>query len=328
MKHNAWTLREVSGSVKFCCIDNDLFAKYSDCMDELEPLKSYGEFYNGKADATDEEKIALASDCEVVFFGSTYLSQKIISNLNRLRVLQFFGTGIANYVDVNFCESRGIKVLNVEEYGSNAVAEYAIAMIFSCIRNIPKSDNRMKSQKWCYDNLEGIEIQGSVVGILGTGKIGYKVIEKLSALGVKKIYAFDIFENNELSTRFNVEYCDLEKIFRESDIISIHLKYSEETYGIVSKALIDQMKKDAFLINTARAELVDYAALGKAVKEKRIRGAAIDVYYQEPVEDFSICMDENIVATTHMGFFTRNAKRNLLRNAVKSVITNIDYAKN
>ena len=310
--------------MRFCCIDNDLFAKYSDCMDELEPLKRYGEFYNGKADASDDEKIALARCCEVVFFGSTYLSREILSRLEKIRILQFLGTGIENYVDVSFCKNRGINVLNVEEYGTNAVAEYAIALIFSCIRNIPKSDARMKNKKWCYDGLEGIELQGSVVGVLGTGKIGYKVIEKLYALGVREIYAFDIFENKELIHKFGVKYHQLDEIFEKADIVSVHLKYSNEIYGIISGTLIEKMKQDAFLINTARAELVDYEALRRAIKNKKLRGAAIDVYHREPVEDYTICMDENLIATTHIGFFTRNAKRNLLRNAVRSVIENMN----
>lgn len=309
--------------MRFCCIDNDLYGRYADCADELEALKKYGEFRNGKLDATDEEKIALALDCDGVIFGSTYLSNDIIAKLDKLRVLQFLGTGINNYVDVDFCEKKGIKVQNVEEYGTNAVAEYALAMIFSAIRNIPKSNGRTKCGTWNYDGLEGMEISGSVVGILGTGKIGAKLIEKLSALGVRKILAFDIFKNKTLIDQYKVEYLPIEEVFSNSEIISVHLKYSSDTYQIISGDLINRMKHDAYLINTARAELVNYDALIDAVRSKRIRGAAVDVYYEEPIQNCSEWEDENIVATSHIGFFTKNAKRNLLHNAIKALIESI-----
>lgn len=293
-------------------------------MDEIRELEKYGEFINGKIDATDEEKVELAKGAEVVLFGSTYLKKEIIDQLPALRFLQFIGTGVANYVDMDYCKSRGIKVLNVEEYGSNSVAEYALAMILSCLRGIPRADAQMKSGKWAPENFEGGEIEGSTIGVLGTGKIGARVVKKLHLLDAGQIIAFDIFQNEDLIKNCGVVYKSLEEVFRESDIITIHLKYFPETYQIVSREMIGLMKKDAFLVNTARAELVDYSALSEALAEKRIRGAAIDVYYEEPVQDYSLCKLENLIATPHIGFYSRKAKRNLIRNAVASVISHIE----
>lgn len=309
--------------MKFCRIDDDMSLRYEECMHELKALEKYGEFINGKVDTTDEEKIALAKDCEVVFFGSTYLKNEIIEKLPALKYLQFIGTGVANYVDMEFCRERGIKVLNVEDYGSNSVAEYALAMILCCLRGIPKADAQMKSGVWAPEEFEGGEIEGATIGILGTGKIGAKVAKKLKALDAGKILAFDMYQNDELVGEYGVIYRTLEDVFQESDIITVHLKYSPETYQIVSKDLIGRMKKDAFLVNTARAELVDYSALVEALDKKKIRGAAVDVFYEEPVKDYSLCRLDNIIATPHIGFFSKKAKNNLIRNSVASVIGQI-----
>lgn len=310
--------------LKFCRIDDDMFFRYSECMDEIKELEKYGEFINGKVDATDEEKVELAKDAEVVLFGSTYLKKEIIDQLPALKYLQFIGTGVANYVDMEYCKSRGIEVLNVEEYGSNSVAEFALAMILSCLRGIPRADAQMKSGKWAPENFEGGEIEGATIGVLGTGKIGARVVKKLHLLDAGQIIAFDIFQNEDLVKNCGVVYKSLEEVFRESDIITIHLKYFPETYQIVSREMIGLMKQDAFLVNTARAELVDYSALREALEGKRIRGAAIDVYYEEPVQDYSLCKLENLIATPHVGFYSRKAKSNLIRNAVASVISHIE----
>ena len=309
--------------MKFCSIDKDMYERYGDAADELDALRPYGEFVNGKANATDEEKVALAKDSEVVIFGSAYLKNEIIAQLDRLKIVQFMGTGVANYVDIDYCRRRGIKVLNVEGYGSNAVAEFALGMIFASLRNIPLSDARMKSGRWSYEGLEGRELSGSVVGVVGTGRIGSLLAQKLHALGAKKILAFDKVQKQELIENFGVEYTTLETLFSSSDIVTIHLTYDEETDKMIGGALIDRMGPDSFLINTARAEIVDYAALEKALEAGRIRGAAVDVYYKEPVEDYSFCRHDNLISTTHLGFFTKNSKRNLLRCAVRSIIENI-----
>lgn len=309
--------------MKICAIDNDLLARYEAAEEELKALAPYGEFINGRLEMSDDEKVALAEDCEVALFGTAYLSNEVVSRLPKLKILQFLGTGVANYVDVAFCEKRGIKVLNVEEYGSNAVAEFAVAMIFSALRRIPLSDARVKRHQWSYDEMEGLELAGSTVGIVGTGKIGGMVAEKLHALGAAEINAFDVLRNEGLIQRCGVRYTSLEDLFRRSDIVSIHLKYMKSTYRIVSGDLIRSMKPGAIFVNTARAELVDYEALGESLRSKRVRGAALDVYYEEPPSDWSICDHDSVISTSHIGFFTKNAKRNLIRNAVRSVIDNL-----
>lgn len=296
---------------------------YEECMHELKLFEKYGEFINGTMNATDEEKITLAKDAEVILFGSTYLKNEIIEKLPALKYLQFIGTGVANYVDIEFCRKRGIKVLNVEDYGSNSVAEYALAMILSCLRGIPKADAQMKNGVWAPEEFEGEEIEGATVGVLGTGKIGTRVVKKLKALDAGKILAFDMYQNEDLVREYGVVYRDLEDIFQESDIVTIHLKYSPETYQIVSRELINRMKKNAFLVNTARAELVDYGALVEALDKKKIKGAAIDVFYEEPVKDYSLCKLDNLITTPHIGFFSKKAKSNLIKKAVASIIEQI-----
>ncbi len=310
--------------MKFCRIDDDMQRRYAECMHELEVLKEYGEFINGRIDLSDEEKVALAKDCEVVFFGSTFLRNEIIEQLPALECLQFIGTGVANYVDVVFCEKRGIKVLNVEDYGSNSVAEYTLALILCCLRGVSEADAQMKKSVWAPEQFEGEEIEGSVVGVLGTGKIGSRVARKLKLLGAAEVLAFDVFENEQLKKEYGVHYAALEEIFERSDIITVHLKYTPETFQIINKDLLEKMKPTASFVNAARAELVDYVALQAMLEQKRIRAAAVDVFYREPVEDYSLCRLNNVIATPHLGFFSKKAKCNLVRGAVNSVV---DYVK-
>ncbi len=167
-----------------------------------------------------------------------------------------------------------------------------------------------------------MEIAGNKYGVVGTGNIGALVAKKAKALGAE-VYAFDIYQNKDLIENYGVKYISLEEIFSTCDVVSLHLKVNKETEGIISKELIDSMKKESILVNVARAELVDDDALYSALKEKRIKAAAIDVYRQEPPVGLKYAELDNVLLSPHVGFYTKKANDNSVVLAVESVIRNI-----
>ena len=299
--------------------DQDIFAKYK-------AAQKYYEVFIRKAEVLaypdtpveEDERIRRLQDADVICFGVYKFDREILERLPNLKMLQFMGTGYANFVDMECCKEKSIIVKGTEDYGSNAVAEYAVAQAFTLARNIAAADRTMRTGKWTYDNLEGMEIAGSTVGIVGTGNIGRLVSKKFYALGAN-ILANDVFESEELKVKYKIPYVTLEELFKTSDIISIHVKYIPQTAGLVTKELIDMMKPEALFINCSRAEIVDYKALIEALTKKRIKGAALDVFYEEPLLDFSISQLPNVITSPHIGFFTGIAKVNCLKMCLDSI---------
>ena len=288
----------------------------------LDPLKAVGEVevHTGLPE-TIEEVIARGESAEVIAFGLMQFTNEMLDKLPKLKVLQFVGTGVWNFVDVNYAESKGIKVLNIDGYGSNAVAEFAVGAAFTLARKLCLGDKVIKEGKWTIDNLDGSEIAGSTVGVIGTGNIGRMAAEKFINLGAK-VVACDIYENEYLKSTYGVEYTTMEEVFKLADIISLHMKVTPENEKIVDKKLLSLMKKSALLINVARAELVDNEALYEALKAGTIGGAAIDVFNSEPPSeaDYRLGSLQNVIATPHIGYYTQEANDNSIKMMVESIL--------
>jgi phosphoglycerate dehydrogenase-like enzyme len=300
--------------------DQAIFDEYTPYLDALRPL-------DGKAEITaysesfcgEDERYERLKDADVVIFGVHKFDNVFLGKLKRLKMLQFMGLGYETFVDAEYCARNGIILCGIDDYGSNAVAEYAVAQMFALARNIARADRYMRESKWVYSKLEGMEIAGSTAGVLGTGSIGKLVAQKLSVLGAEVI-ANDICESDDLKDRFGVKYAGIGELFAKSDIVSVHVKYMPETRGLVSRQLINSMKSEAIFINTSRSEVVDISALKDALKAGAIRGAALDVFDEEPLTDFSICHLPNVITSPHIGYFTSPAKGRCLKKCVESVI--------
>jgi phosphoglycerate dehydrogenase-like enzyme len=254
-----------------------------------------------------------------MFIKLNKLSKTLIERLTKLKFIQFMGIGYRDYLDVEHAEARGITVRGIGEYGSNCVAEFAIGFIFSAIRGITVADRRMKNKTWDMKGLLGRELTSSTVGIIGTGAVGSLVSAKLSLLGAK-VMACDIYPKQELIDKYGVMYVDIKTLMAQSDVVSVHLKYSPETENFVSKELLGLMKPGSYFINTARAQIVDYKALEDLLKRGVLAGAAIDVHNEQPPADWSLSLMDNVIATPHMGYYTKVANTNMLRLSVESVL--------
>ena len=306
--------------MKTCLIDAGIFI---DKPDLLDPLRDLGEVsvFDGIPAGTDEV-VERAGDADIIAFGLMQFTNEMLDRLPKLKILQFIGTGVWNFVDVDYAESKGIKVLNIDGYGSNAVAEFAVSMAMALSKKIYPAVSVVKEGDWTIDNLMGKEIKGSTVGVIGTGSIGRLVAEKFIQLGATVI-ACDIFESDYLKETYHVEYKSMEEIFTEADIITLHMKVTKENERGIDSKLLSLMKSDALLVNVARAELVNTRDLYQLLAEGEIGGAAIDVYDSEPPSeaDYQLAGLPNVIATPHMAYYTEQANDNSIKMTVSSILT-------
>ena len=309
--------------MKIVFIDQNVYKDFAHKIDIIAPLQKIGEVTAYDDIPVSEDVLYFrARDADVIILSIHQLRNAFIERIRNLKLIQFMGIGYRNYMDEEFCASRGIKALGIGEYGSNAVAEYALGLALALFRGIAEGDRRLKREAWDMQGLLGREIAGSTFGIVGTGAIGRLVAKKAAMLGARVI-AHDLVENPELVEKHQVEYVDLKTLFAGSDVVSCHLTHTKATEKLVSGELLSSMKAGSFFVNTSRAQVVDYDALYGLLESGHIRGAALDVHYSEPPEDYSLAKLENVIATPHLGYYTEMALENQLRKVVESVVANV-----
>jgi phosphoglycerate dehydrogenase-like enzyme len=309
--------------MKICLIDAGIFIDKPELLAPLEE-KNQVTVFSGIPDSV-EEVVQRGSDADVIAFGLMQFTNEMIDRLPNLKVLQFIGTGVWNFVDVDYAQSKGIRVLNIDGYGSNAVAEFGVALGMALARKVTKADRVLKENRWTIDELKGLEIKGSTVGVVGTGSIGSLVAEKYAMMGAK-VVACDLYENEHLKEAYQVEYMSMEDVFHRADIVSLHMKVTKENENSIGDELFNAMKDGALLVNVARAELVDRNALVRALSQGTLGGAAIDVYNSEPPseEDYALAKRDDVIATPHIGYYTQEANDNSIIMTVDSILKAID----
>jgi len=282
----------------------------ADQMEE-EVVKSIGKL--GKVDFKPKDLKASISDADVLIVRSaTKVTKELLSYAKQLKVVARAGVGLDN-VDAAECEKRGIKVINTPGASTNAVAELIIGVMICMLRNVQKANLQMKNKIWDKKNLTGKEIWGKTLGIVGFGRIGSMVADKAHALGMNVI-AYD--PHTRLSEI--AKFVDMETLFRNSDVISLHTILTEETKHMINKDTITKMKNGVYIINAARGALVDEDALYEACKSGKIAGAAIDVYETEPYTGKLLELD-NIYFTPHLGASTVEAQNRIGEELVEKL---------
>lgn len=253
----------------------------------------------------DEEATARAvEDAEIILTHTAPITRKVLAAAKNLKVLGVARGGPVN-INWNACTELGIPVLYAPGRNSGAVAEFTIGAMLAVSRNIVRSHMSMMTEKrwrgdlYVYD-MVGKELSASTVGLVGSGAIGGKVARLVLAFG-GKVLIYDPYIKPEDIEKMGATPADLDTVLRESDFISLHARYTKETKGMIGAREISLMKKTAYLINTARGELVDHDALYAALKERRIAGAALDIFEAEPPPDDSPLYSlDNVVATSHL----------------------------
>ncbi|MBD2871099.1 phosphoglycerate dehydrogenase [Paenibacillus arenilitoris] len=253
-----------------------------------------------------EELIPLVTDIHGVIAGVDTWDEEVFRLAPNLKAIARFGVGVDN-IDLAKASERGIKVSNVPGGNANAVAELAVGLILSLLRNIPALQQSAKRGHW--DRRVGEELAGKTVGLLGFGHIAQMVARKLQGFEVRLI-AFDKYPNEAKASELGVELASSDQVLLESDIVSMHLPSLKETRHMMSHAQFAMMKSSAYFINTARGALVDEEALYKALHERMIAGAAIDVFEVEPVSaDNPLFRLDNLLATPHTAAETAETYR-------------------
>lgn len=260
-------------------------------------LKDNGVNYDYLPEITpDQLKTSIINYSALVVRSRTKVTREIIEAGKNLKVIGRVGSGMDN-IDMESARKRKIIVVNAPAANSQAVAELTIGLMLSLLRKLDKAYSSMREGLWLKKELTGQELNGKTVGIVGYGNIGQKVQRIVEAFGAKVLY-FSRSKKN----------CTLEELFQKSDIITIHLVLTSETKGLINNKLLSLMKPSGYIINAARGEIVDEEALFDLLDNKKIAGAALDVYSSEPLPaDSKWRKLTNCLLTPHLGASTREA---------------------
>ncbi len=301
--------------------DRAAFTKY-DGRDGLE-----FKFYETKL---CEDTVELAKNSDVVcVFVNDDLNSAVIEKLHAFGI-KLIALRCAGYNNVDLAAAYGkIHVARVPAYSPYAVAEHAMALLLCSVRRIHKAYNRTKDFNFSLNGLTGFDLYGKTVGVIGTGKIGKAFIDICKGFGMN-ILAYDKYP----APMDHVRYTELDELFRESDIISLHCPLTSETAHMIDQESIARMKKGVIIINTSRGALINSEDLLNGIKERKIGAACLDVYEEESdlfFEDFSghIVNDDtlarlitmpNVIVTSHQAFLTEEALSNIAEVTVKNIL--------
>lgn len=273
-------------------------------------------------DITEQAIINEVHDAFAIILRSrAKITRKIIEAAPRLKVISRTGAGYDN-IDVEAATQHGVMVCNLPGINSLPVAEHTIALMLALMKQLPKMDSYVRNKQWYKRNeLIAEEVAGKTVGIVGLGKIGREVLVRSKALGMN-ILAYDPYIDKQQFNGDSIRFCDsLDEIFSKADIVTLHVPNIPETRGMVTKQLIYLMKPTAYIINTSRGEVIDQDALVEALKERRIAGAALDVFHKEPLESDDPLLElDNVILTPHVAALTKESGVKMAVEAVKQVI--------
>jgi D-3-phosphoglycerate dehydrogenase len=249
---------------------------------------------------------ALADADALVVRSAVQVDEALLAHAPKLRVIGRAGVGVDN-IDSEAATRRGIVVMNTPGANAIAVAELTLALMLALARELPRANAALHAGKWEKKSLAGTELRGKTLGILGLGRIGLEVSKRARAFGMTLI-GHDPFVSPSAAREHDVRLVSVEELFRSSDYLSLHVGLTPQTHGIVNAANLALMKPAARIINCARGELIDTAALAAAVKEARIGGAALDVFEQEPLKESPFFGMDKILLTPHIAGSTTEAQ--------------------
>jgi D-3-phosphoglycerate dehydrogenase len=265
---------------------------------------------------------ALADVDAVIVRSATQIDAEAIAAGRRLRVVARAGVGLDN-VDVDAATKAGVMVVNAPASNVVSAAEHAVALLLALARNVPQANSSLKGGQWKRSAYTGVELQDKVAGILGLGRIGALVAQRLLAFGMIVI-ACDPYAPSATSTQLGVRMVALEELLAQSDFISVHLPKNAETAGLIGDRELHLVKPSVRIINAARGGIVDEAALAAALRDGRVAGAGIDVYAKEPCTESPLFSFDNVVATPHLGASTAEAQEKAGTQVARSVRLALD----
>jgi phosphoglycerate dehydrogenase-like enzyme len=283
-------------------------------------LRALGDvtIYTERGADREAELIRRIADADVVLNIRAHarFSAAVLAACERLRVISVWGTG-TDHIDLDACRARGVTVTNTPGVNAHAVAEHAMALLLAVTRRIPAMDAGVRAGEWPRGML--VQLEGKTLGIVGLGAVGRRVAALAAPFGMR-LLASTHREDAGRAAAVGARHVPIETLLRESDVVSLHLRLSDETSRFLDRERLALMKPSAFLINTARAGLVDRDALVDALRNGRLAGAGLDVFHDEPIHaDDPLLVLPNVVLTPHNAGTTPQVIDVGLRRAVENV---------
>ena len=273
----------------------------------LELLRAEGWSVDARTGRTPEVLAADVADADaLVVRSATKVTAAIIAAAPKLRVIARAGTGVDN-VDVGAASARGIVVMNAPGANSVSVAELAMGLILALARHLPAADAAMKQGKGEKKKFLGEEVREKTLGLAGLGRIGQEVARRAAAFGMRLV-AHDPFVSESVAASLSVELMSLDDVFAKADYVSLHLPSTPQTKQFVNAERLARSRKGIRIVNTARGDLIDEAALADAIEAGQVGGAALDVFAKEPTVDQRLQMLPQVVATPHIAASTREGQ--------------------
>lgn len=293
------------------------------------------------SESLSEENASNYADAEVIStFINSDCSEKVLSQFKNLKIVTTRSTGY-DHIDIEYCKKNGIQVANVPSYGSNTVAEHAMALILALSRRVVESVDRVRRNQFSPEGLTGFDLMGKVMGVVGTGKIGQNLAKYANCFGMK-VLAYDVHPNKEIADELGFTYVELDYLLSKSDVISLHVPYLPSTHHFINRDNINKMKKGAYIVNTARGGLIETDALFDALRTGQIGGAGLDVFEEEKFlteeaellhkdshgeVDFKIALENhmlsylpNVIVTPHNAFNSHEALQRIIATTIDNII--------
>jgi D-3-phosphoglycerate dehydrogenase len=262
---------------------------------------------------------AKIADCEGVIVGVDVLDVDMLAQAPRLLAVAKYGVGVDN-IDLAECRRRGIKISRTAGANADAVADYAFALMLAVARRVPEIDGRCRRNDWT--KLNGLDIFGKTLGLLGLGAVGKGVAARARGFGMR-ILAHDVYWDEAYAAGAGVERAAPERIYAEADFISVHVPLIPETRGMIGGRELAAMKPTAILINTARGGIIDEDDLLEALKKRAIYGAGIDAFAEEPPRNPEWLALGNVVLGAHAAASTDGATGKMSRLAAENLLRDL-----
>jgi D-3-phosphoglycerate dehydrogenase len=270
-------------------------------------------------DGPDREKLlAAVPEADALLVRSaTTVDAEVLAAAPKLKIVARAGVGLDN-VDVDAATERGVLVVNAPTSNIHSAAEHAVALLLSAARQVPEADASLRAHTWKRSSFSGTEIFGKTVGVVGLGRIGQLVAQRLAAFGTHLI-AYDPYVSPARAAQLGIELLPLDDLLARADFISVHLPKTPETAGLIDKEALAKTKKGVIIVNAARGGLVNEEALAEAVSSGHVRGAGLDVYSKEPCTDSPLFELPQVVVTPHLGASTEEAQDRAGTDVAESV---------
>jgi D-3-phosphoglycerate dehydrogenase / 2-oxoglutarate reductase len=270
-------------------------------------------------DSSDPDFAAeLKTAAGLIVRSATRVDASVLDTAPDLRVVGRAGVGVDN-IDVAAASGRGVAVMNSPGGNTISAAELTMALMLAVARRVTDADRSIREGKWERSGLQGVELRGKTLGVIGAGRIGWEVARRCRAFGMDVII-YDPYLAPERIEELHPHLVTFDRLIESADVISLHVPLNAETRGLIGEHALGRMKKGAFVLNVSRGGVVEETALARALGEGRIAGAGLDVYEHEPLSpDSSLLSAPNLVMTPHLGASTKEAQIQVAREVARSV---------